>query len=470
MLFCRSIFGSLLAASFAFGGVVITTAGERVEGELKKTSSGWRVTLPDGKVREIGTAEVRAIELNASGSGNQMERLDSLRRSVEAFEDIGIIIDRYRRFIEQVKDKPTIDAALADLKLWQERLDKGLVKVGKRWMTPDQKRQLAVDVIRRVESARRQIKAGDLNAAQRTLDSIAADEPDNLSAEYLEGVILQQQGKTRDAEARFIVVLKSIPAHAPTLHNLALLNARQKQWPAAAGMMEQALASEPNVQMLIDAAAELLELLPDDQQKNAAAQKLAQRFAEQDAALQTTMAARQMYRWGAKWVNQATRDQLVEAEKEVKKRLDELQGDFDLTQNRIDRIDVEITQNERTLREIESRSYIRAGDGSYIRVPYPPAYYDIQRDINKLRGERGEMNKRLETLREAAKRAQAELPVPKFSGSITPIGEDGVPIVVPDGVELKDLQPPQPPATAPATQPTATPPPPPIIRIGPAGD
>jgi tetratricopeptide (TPR) repeat protein len=468
MISCRSILGSLLFASAAWGGIVVTTSGERIEGDLKKTPSGWRVTQTDGSVREVAAAEVRAIELNSTGAGNQMERLDSLRRSVEAFEDIPKIIDRYRRFIEQVKDKPVIDAAIADVKTWQERLDKGLVKVGKRWMTPEEKRDLAVDIIRRVEEARQQIKAQDIASAQRTIASILDDEPDNISAVYLTAVILQQQGKSIEAETRFRDVLKSIVDHAPTLNNLAVLNARQKQWPAACAMMEQALAAEPNVQMLIDSAAELLEMLPADQRKSTSAQKLRQRFATQDGAMQKTMAARQMYRWGAKWVDQPTRDQLAEAEKGVKTRLDELQGDFDLTQGRIDRIDVEVTQNERTLREIESRSFIRTADGSYIRVPYPPAYYDIQRDINRLRAERGEMNKRLESLRDAAKRAQAELPVPKYAGSIPAIGEDGVPIVVPAGLGLADIQSPPAAGSQPATQQAA--PPPPIIRIGPAGD
>lgn len=469
VLFWRPILASLLISSAAWAGVVVTTTGERVEGELKKTASGWRVTQADGKVREIDSTDIRAIELNSAGSGNQMERLESLRRSVDAFEDIPKIIDRYRRFIEQVKDKAVIDAALADLATWQDRLDRGLVKVGKRWLTPEQKRELAVDIIRRVDQARQQIKNRDTASAQATIDSILADEPDNLSALYLTGVLLQQQGKLNDAETAFRAVTKSIPTHAPTLNNLAVLNARQKQWSAAAAMMEQALAAEPDVQVLVDAAAELLDMLPEDQRKSASAQKLAQRFAAQDAAMQKVMEGKQMYRWGAKWVDQATRDQLVEADKAVKKRIEELQGDYDLTQNRIDRIDVEITQNERTLREIESRSFIRTGDGSYIRVPYPPAYYDIQRDINKLRAERGEMGKRLDALRDAAKRAQADLPVPKFAGSIVPIGEDGVPIVVPAGVDLKDVHP-QPPAPPPTTQQAPPPPPPPIIRIGPAGD
>lgn len=465
----RSIAASVVLASLAWGGVVITNDGQRIEGDLRKTPDGWRVTLPDGSTKDVATSNVKAIELNSgSGSGgSQMERLQSLRRSVEALDDVPKIIERYRRFIEQVKEKAVIDEALADLNTWQDRHTRGLVKVGKRWMTASEQKDLAVEIIGRADQARQLVKAGQVRDAQAAVDSILEDDPQNLSALYLLGVIQQNQGRLPEARKSFEQVRTVIPDHAPTLHNLAVLNFRQKQWGAACSLLEQAMAAAPNIQPLVDAAAEMLNAIPDDQKKTSAAQKLSKRFAEQDQALQAVMQQRQMYRWGARWVDQPTRDSLIEADKAVKKRLDELQGDFDLTENRIARNDVEITQNERTLREIEGRSYVRTGDGSYIRVPYPPAYYDIQRDINRLRSERQEMVQRLESLREAARRAQADLPVPKYSGVVAAIGEDGVPIVVPEGVDLS-----QPRAKQPATKPAdnAPPPPPPVIRIGPSND
>lgn len=451
-------------------GVVVTTRGERIEGELKKTSTGWQVTLADGKVREVPSNEVRAIELGGSpGSSTPSQRLDSLRRSVEALDDIPTIIDRYRRFIEQIKDPAVTQAASEDLRVWQDRLERGLVKVGKRWMTPDQQRQLALDLLYRVDTIRQQIKNRDIVSALKNIESILSDDPDNPSAAYLLGVIFQQQGKWSDAENQFQKVLKTVPGHAPTLHNLAILNARQKQWSGACSMMEQALMFQPNVQILIDAAAELLEMVPEDQKRISSVQKLLKRFTEQDQALQKIMADRQMFRWGSQWIDPTTRQQLAEAEQRIRQRLDELQEDFDLTRSRINRLDVEISQNEQTLRQIEARSYIRYPDGSYVRVPYPSSYYDIQRDINRLRAERVEMNKRLDSLRDAAKRVQAELPVPPFKGVITPIGEDGVPVVLPPGFRPEDLGWNDQPATT-STSPTSQPasPPPPVIIIGPS--
>ena len=215
--------------------------------------------------------------------------------------------------------------------------------------------------------------------------------------------------------------------------------------------------------------------MPDDQQKTPAAQKLARRFAEQDAQLQTTMARREMYRWGATWVDKSTHDKLLAVDVEVKKKLADLNGDFDLTQNRITAIDQQVADNQKAMRDIETRSYVRTADGTLVRVPYPSAYYDMQREVTKLKAERQEMSARVDTLRAAAKKVQADYPVPKYTGILRMIEEDGVPILVPEAApgeaqHVTPRPPPAPPATLPevSTQPIPPDAPPPsIIRIGP---
>lgn len=457
----------LMSSACALGDAIITTDGQRLEGELKRLGDNWRVTMPDGKTVMIPVAQVRAIELTNEGAANGMDRLHSLRRSVESNSDIPRVIERYRRFIEQTKDKAVLDAALADLKVWQDRLDRGLVRVGKRWMTEQERQANALETIEKVNEARRLIKSGSARDAEALVGRILESDPQNVSALYLQGVLMLKADKPADARKALTSVAEAIPDHAPTLHNLSIILMRQRQWGPACTMADQALASAPNVQFLIDSAAELLELLPDDQKKIAAAQKLAKRFAEQDAGLQKAMEAKGMYRWGATWVDKATADKLSAAEAETKARLDELQSDFDLTQNRITRIDAELAENERAMRELESRSWVRAADGTLVRVPLPAAYYDMQRDVTRLRGERQEMLKRLDALRDAAKRAKTSFPVPKYTGTILPIAEDGVPIVVPEGVTL---EPPPPHTRSEPAPPQPTTKPEIIIKVGPSRD
>ncbi|MBC7784409.1 MAG: hypothetical protein H7144_11275 [Burkholderiales bacterium] len=453
-------------ASAAPAGTLVTIEGKRYEGNLKKTQEGWNVTAADGSVVAVPGNRVKAIELTSVGTNGGAERLASLRRSVEALDDIPKIIERYRRFIEQMRDPSILEEANKDLAGWQERLNKSLVKVGKDWMTVEERKQRTVETIGQVTQARELIKTGRVKDADAALLQVLERDPGNLSAFYLQGVIALRQDKLPDAKRLLTSVQQSLGDHAPTLANLAIINARQKQWTAACNMLEQSLGAAPGVQLLVDNAAELLNALPDDQKKTAAVQKLLRRFTEQDANLQTRMAEKQLYRWGATWVDRPTRDKLAEAEIEVKKRQDDLQGDFDLTQGRITRIDSQIEENNRTMQEIASSSFTRLADGRYVQMPMPSSYYEIERENNKLRSERQEMVKRLEALRDGAKRSTQLLPVPKYTGVLRPIEEDGVPIVIPAGVQI-DIPATSQPAAEPGTAPAGDSPPV-IIKIGPA--
>jgi Flp pilus assembly protein TadD len=444
-----------LLAALAPAGVIVTTDGVRLEGEIKKTPEGWNVTAADGTVTPVPSSKIRAIELNSASGANPMERLQSLRRSVEALEDVAKIIDRYKRFIEQSKDAAVTKEAEKDLAIWRDRQQKNLIKSGKEWITSAERQEQLSALYERIDATRLLIKQNQLREAEAEIAAIQELDPMNMSAAYLQGVMLAKENKVADARKAFAIVQQAAPRHAPTLHNLGVLNVKQKQWPAACALFDQALAAEPGVQVLIDHTAELLEMVPKDHQSIAAYERLAKRFAEQDAALQRVMTGKQMYRWGATWVDKAAYDKLAAAEAEVKKKITDLQADFDLTQNRINRIDEEIRLNEQTLRAIESRSTYINAEGRIVQMPLPPSYYEVQQVISKLKAEKPEMIARLETLRDTAVRTRNALPTPKFSGTIAMINEDGVPVLLPDA----------PPATAPATQPV---PDPPFIRVGPA--
>ena len=457
----------LMTVACASAGVLVTTDGDRLEGEIKRVKDGWQVTPPDGKSVVVPITRVASIELsNPNPNSRAMEGLASLRRSVEHSDDIKKIIERYKRFIDFSKDDATTVAAQQDLLIWQERLDENRVKLGKQWITPKQKQEMLALTLARVDEVRALIKARDFKKALAVTDALLEVDAQNVSGLYLSGVIRARQGNTPDAKKNFLAVAAQIADHAPTQLNLAVIQAKQKQWGPACAAMEQALASAPNVQVLIDTAAELLAMLPEDQQKTTVAQKLTRQFVEQDAALQKVMATKQMYRWGATWVDKLTRERLAAAEAELKTKLDAMQKEFDDTQARVQRIDIDTQETTRALRELETRSVARAADGTLVRIPYPAAYYDLQRDLTRMRGDRIEAVARLDTLRESARRARSDLPIPQYTGVLNMIEEDGVPVVMPAPQNVSPDAPTTSPApnATPATRPVA----PPVIRIGPA--
>src|SRR4051812_16087110 len=117
---------SLLITASCLGDTIVLKDGTRVEGDVKRTPEGWTITTADGKTRTVPAGGVKSIELGAGPKGSQQaaEGLASLRRSVDALSDIGQIIDRYQRFIENAKDPKVAADAQADLTGWREKRDK----------------------------------------------------------------------------------------------------------------------------------------------------------------------------------------------------------------------------------------------------------------------------------------------------------------------------------------------------------
>src|SRR5436305_4867252 len=116
--------------------------GSRVEGDVKRTSDGYTITTKDGKTQTVRASDVASIQPGSSdknSAASSADRLGSLRRSVESITDVRQIIDRYKRFIDQNKGTPAAKDAEQDLAMWQDRLDRNLVKVGGKWVTQEEK-------------------------------------------------------------------------------------------------------------------------------------------------------------------------------------------------------------------------------------------------------------------------------------------------------------------------------------------
>jgi tetratricopeptide (TPR) repeat protein len=459
-----------LAAPLA-ADIIILKDGRQLEGRLRSTDGGWNVELADGTTVFVESARVESIRVTPGNRGAGPDevarsRLESLRRSVETLDSPQQAIDRYEQFLRQYPATPVLEDAKKDLATWIERRDRKLVRAGTQWVPAEQRDAVLLERTRAALEGRLLLKAGQTRDAEQLLRKLLADDATNYSAAYLLGVAQFRAGQLPAARRSFEQVLQQQPTHPPTLNNLAVVLWQQRQHGPALARYDEALANTASQRELLDNVAEALQAAPADVLRGTAGQRLARKFADQDKRLQDEQATRGLFRWGSQWVDRAELDRLREIERRSNERIAALQSDFDLTQARIKRIDTDIQANEDAMREMENRSWTRTPDGRVFRMPLPPAYSDMQLEINRLRGERSELQLRIEALREAAEKARAEIPRPPFTGEQKLIGEDGVP--VPSEIVEQLFPPPPPPATAdpataapataPATQPTdATP-------------
>ncbi|HLL88400.1 MAG TPA: hypothetical protein VK324_03780, partial [Tepidisphaeraceae bacterium] len=363
------------AAAPALADVVYLKDGTQVEGDVKRSADGWVVTgpttrtvVPAERVKSISVTPATARAGAAADAG-----LASLRRAADAMTDPRQAVDRYKQFIDRTKDPKTLDEARVDLKAWQDRLDRGLVKVGDEWMTQGRRDEIVAASGELLQGAREMLLAGRAKPAGETIDEVLALDPQNAAAHYLKGVMQLAGDQLAPARKSFEASLAAGKAeHAPTLNNLAVIAVRTKQLPAAVALYDRALAAQPKVRPILDNVAELLGgTLTDEQRDAPAAKRLAERFQEQDVALAAELGKSGLYRWGATWVNGADLEKLKAAEQRVADEVAALQRQFTQVQDAVRQIEGEIDANVRAMRRMEADQYVRDRDGRVVAVPLP---------------------------------------------------------------------------------------------------
>ena len=414
----------------AAADVVYLKDGSKVEGEVvRKTAEGWVVKTPDGKTTNIDSSQVKSFEAKrGDNAGDEpMQRLVSLRRSVEGQTDIKKVLERYRKFIEQHIGTPAGDEAVKDAAAWEDRLEQGMVKVGDKWVTKQEQEALAAKAVERGIAARKLLLQGRMKEATAAIDSALVEHPQNAAALYLRGVVLYRQDQKANARKAFEAVLQIVPNHGPSLNNIAAIMWEAKQLPGAINFYGQAMNASPNQRQILDNVAEALHDLPEVQRDNAATKKVVLLFNAQDMSLQGRMKKRGLFRWGSTWVQEKVLKQLQDEEDRVEEKLDKLEDDFEQVQDRIEQIDRDIGDTERSIRRIEASSYGRDSTGRPVRLSYPRLYYDLKRDLEQLYVERDGEKEKVARLRKKAKQVRQEISVPKYTGVQQIIGVEGAP-------------------------------------------
>ena len=319
------------------------------------------------------------------------ERLASLRRATDNATDLRQIVDRYRAFVIQFDGTPAADKARVDLQNWQDRLEQGLVKVGDKWVTPDEKAQIQEKSLAVGRDAIEMLRQGRLREATPALDKALAENPQSGALWYLKGVLLYRQDQIPQVRKAFETALNLMPDHAATLNNLAVILWRQNAFAGSLNDYDRALLAAPANRQVLDNLAEALNCAPEDHRNTTATKKVVRHFNEQDRVLQDQMARAGMYRWGSTFVARADLDRLKAAEREIEDKLADMSRDFDANAVCLSRIDSDIEYDQKAARRMELDSYgIDPATGRAIRYPLPSGYGDLLRDIAALKGERSD--------------------------------------------------------------------------------
>lgn len=433
----------------ALADVVHLKDGTTLEGDVKRNDDGW-IVYNHGAATKVRSDQVVSIEMKPSAAASPQvaaERLASLRRSVENVTDLKEIISRYQRFITQTNDPASVTEAKKDLAIWQDRLNQNMVKVGNQWILPADRAKLTDQAAALADHARQLMKQGRTKDADPLLVEALNDDPQNPSALYLLGLLRYQQEQIPAARKALDVLVAMMPNHAPTLNNLAVVQWRQRQFVAALASYDAAMLADPINKDILDNVASALASLPAEFRDSPVTRKTTRRFQEQDQTLQERMAQSGWHRYGTTWITDKDLAQIKQQQKETQDKLDALATEFDQSKERWDHLNRSIEDTEAALHRIEATTYSRdPTTGAFIQLPYPPTYYDLQRDDQRMRQDRAKEVTKMDSLKQSALALQKRLPNQKTVDVQKVIGPEGTPLRVAD---IPATQPNAPPATQP---------------------
>jgi Tfp pilus assembly protein PilF len=423
--------GAVLAGSPLPADVLHLKDGSMLQGTLKHTDDGWLVLNDGVKAVHVLADQVDSIELtNAAAKPRAaMERLDSLRHSVDSLTDLSEIVSRFQRFVDQSTDSAATTEARKDLAFWQDRQRQKMVKVGTKWVNAADRAKLVEQAAQNAETARQLMKQNRTKEAAPMLADVLAVDPTNATALYLTGILRFQQEQFPAARKAFEAAASIVPNHAPTLNNLALVLWRQHQFIAAMSNFDEAMLASPVDRLILDNVAVALQTLPPEFAKNAITQKVARHFGDQDQQLAQIMARQGMRRYGTVWVGDKEIAGWKKQEKDAQDRLDQLATDFDRSRQRIDQLTQAISDNTAQIHKIEANSVaVDPRTGIQTPVPYPTAYYDLVRDNQNAQREKDAEVGKLDQMKKQAVDLQNNRPTQKNLSVMRIIGPEGTPI------------------------------------------
>lgn len=421
---------TLLTLSAANAGVLKLKDGSRVEGELRKTASGWEVVTATG-TRTVDESQVVSIE---SGSGPAAKpedapgRVASLKRAVEAMDNIDEIIKRYEVLYSQVDGTPAAADVKAEIAKWRDLKTKNAIKLGSQWLEPAAVKAIDEKNTQLMRQAIASLDQNNPTEAAAFIKQVLDADPGHLGALYLDGLVSYQQQRLPQARRDFEQVVAALPSHWPSVHNLAVLQWRQRAQAAALENFSRAMAGMPLVPLIHDNVLEVANAMTPEMRQSQAGSQLLSRLKTDELRLQGEMEKEDRYRWGSQWVTGSQLEKLKQEQAKMEAQLAQLSKDYAVIDQAVSDIDDQIARNENDINAVESRVWTRDDNGQVVVGERPTVWYDLQREHDRLKDRRQRLVRDRDSVRRQADQLRASAPTPPYSGRLELLSQANAPV------------------------------------------
>jgi tetratricopeptide (TPR) repeat protein len=357
-----------------------------------------------------------------------MSALDSLRQASLHNSDIKQVISRYQDFIKRQTDPKVLSEANKDLQMWQDRQTRGLVRLGDKWMTTDERDATEKSAQEKSLPARDLILQARYKDAVAILQQALKDDPDSPTALYLLGLCQFAQGQAAPARKSFEAIIAELPGHGPTLNNLAVILWKTKSFGGALSTYQKAMTANPVNKDILDNVAEALHGVPDQLKIGPIYPPVAAMFRKQDTELQAQGAEQGFYRWGSAWVTARQLETLKAAQAKIDDQVKALGDQWTADEAKIKQMDQQISDDTRQMNFLQSQAVGNNAQGQAVQLTPPPLYYQLNGDITSMKTEQESLKKDEEKLKAQALEVKQSIPAAQYNGAPQMMGPDFAPV------------------------------------------
>ena len=239
---------ALLAASAALARTWKSKDGNyRVEADLVKSENG-KVTLrkPDGQTFAVDESKLcdddRAYLKSGGGEAAEKTADPAEPKKPRTFADLTQrantcdtaveVVALYKEFLADTSiGADELLSARNNLPIWESRAAKKMVRLGSRWMEPEQAAKLKEKTATLIQETIVLIESKQPDKARKKLSDASREDPESLEANFLSGLIsVFGHRELNVAKREFSECVRRQPNHVPALNNLALVEVRLNKY------------------------------------------------------------------------------------------------------------------------------------------------------------------------------------------------------------------------------------------------
>lgn len=177
-----------------------------------------------------------------------LSRLESDAKKCKTAKEAAALYQAFlgaRKLTESQKKKVEADAAG-----WNDRATKGIVRIGTKWVSPDEAKAISKSADELIKKGLELTKLSNFEAAKKLFEKASNVDQNDIRADFILGLLNSGLGEVawhpQSAEKHFTVCLRRNPSHISVLNNLGLAEVKTKQYSNALDHWATALKLAPN--------------------------------------------------------------------------------------------------------------------------------------------------------------------------------------------------------------------------------